>query len=86
MKLSPYIKITIIYFLILISINLNLTATVYEVGKYNNPRNDFTLRIKDPFPQDNPNLIKPVQGIYKLKVLPPQIPNLTKETRYNCEG
>ena len=63
-----------------------LHATIYEVGRYDNPRNDFTLRIKDPFPQENVDLMQPVIGDYDLKVLPSQIPNLTKEMHFNCEG
>ena len=59
---------------------------MYDVGRYDNPRNDFTLRIKDPFAQDNVDLMQPVIGQYVLKVIPSHLPNSNKKSRFDCEG
>lgn len=57
-----------------------------DIGQFDKPR-DFTLRITDPFLQENTDLMQPVIGAYTIKVLPPQIQDyhpLSK--RFLCKG
>ena len=78
---------TLILFFLILNLSLSSSyAVVYDVGRYDNPRNDFTLRIKDPFAQDNVDLMQPVIGQYVLKVIPSNLPNSNIKSRYDCEG
>ena len=61
-------------------------AAPLTIGQYNSPR-DFTLRITDPFPPENPDLIQPVVGKYTIRILPPQEEELgAQDLRFLSEG
>ncbi len=69
---------------------LGLTHTCFanalDIGQYDNPR-DFTLRITDPFPPENENLVQPVVGYYSIKILPPGMEDVgINDNNFKCEG
>lgn len=56
-----------------------------EVGQYDDPR-DLTIKIIDPFSQENTDLMQPVVGEYDIKVLPPHVDERDRTGKYNVEG
>lgn len=56
-----------------------------DVGQFDNPR-DLTLKIHDPFAQDNPDLMQPVIGEYRIKILPPTVDFSFEPDAYLSEG
>ena len=62
---------------------LPLQAAV-EVGQYDDPR-DLTLKIHDPFSQENADLMQPVVGKYDIKILPPSMSEESSK-KFDCEG
>ncbi len=57
-----------------------------NIGQYDAPR-DFTLRITDPYPPENPALLQPVVGYYTIKILPPNVEDVgSQDRRYLARG
>ncbi|MBF0246242.1 MAG: VWA domain-containing protein, partial [Planctomycetes bacterium] len=57
-----------------------------SIAHFNNPR-DFTLRITDPYPPENRDLIQPVLGNYTIQVLPYHISEEDANSKkYACKG
>ena len=56
-----------------------------EVGQFDNPR-DLTLKIHDPYAQENMDLMQPVVGQYKIKVLPSYLSESGAGEAFDCRG
>lgn len=56
-----------------------------EVGQYDDPR-DLTIKIIDPFSQENTDLLQPVVGEYDIKILPPHIDEIENTGAYDVQG
>ena len=56
-----------------------------EVGQYDDPR-DLTIKIVDPFSQENTDLMQPVVGEYDIKVLPPHVDQRERTGQYDVQG
>lgn len=63
----------------------SLDAAGVEVGQFDNPR-DLTLKIHDPYAQENTDLMQPVVGSYKIKVLPGYLSGEAADHSYDCRG
>jgi hypothetical protein len=63
----------------------SLWSAGVEVGQFDNPR-DLTLKIHDPYAQENMDLMQPVVGEYKIKVLPSYISDSGMGTAFDCRG
>ncbi|MBF0199634.1 MAG: VWA domain-containing protein, partial [Planctomycetes bacterium] len=76
-----------IRFLVTWIIVFSLSIPLYAIsgGHYQNPQ-DLTLKIRDPFAQENTDLMQPVVGDYTIKVLPGHIPEEESSDRFLCEG
>lgn len=72
----------VVYFILWI--NFVLSAAI-NVGQFDNPR-DFTLRIKDPYAQENTDLMQPVIGEYTIKVLPSYVSDNPNRREYLSHG
>lgn len=56
-----------------------------DVGQYDNPR-DLTLKIHDPYAQENADLMQPVIGDYSIRIIPPYLGANDALGQYHCEG
>lgn len=63
----------------------SLFAAGVEVGQYDDPR-DLTLKVHDPFVQDNTDLMQPVVGDYSIRILPGYVNARGAGTNFDCHG